>query len=287
MTVHSVLPVALSSALDEVLAAAGVRHVAHEVDDPVGAAVSAAEDPSALALIGPFRSADVNEALAATAPAGLALIAPVATWAGVTRVDEPGCDGAADHRGFVFRLVARDTEVATRLAQDLRTHGRRAFVVAGEHDYGRQLDGQLRLAGLARVDDAADADVVVLCGLAPGPEVDRAATLSPLPVIAFDGVQGADMRPQSDVALALPFAPVAGVSHGDLFSGVAKARQAAELLVSCAVKGADDRSSTLAVLRTTGRFDVHGDPVEPDVWLWRADPAWGLEPERSLATQSQ
>jgi hypothetical protein len=46
-------------------------------------------------------------------------------------------------------------------------------------------------------------------------------------------VQGADMGSQSDVALALPFAPVAGVAHGDLFSGVAKARQAAELLVSC------------------------------------------------------
>jgi hypothetical protein len=282
MTVHSVLPAALSSALAEVLAAAGVRHVVHEADDPVGAAVSAAEDPAALALVGPFRSVDVSEALAATAPAGLPLIAPVATWAGVTRDDEPGCDEAADHQGTVFRLVARDTEVATRLAADVRRSDLRALVVAGEHDYGRQLDGQLRLADLPRVDDVVDADVVVLCGLADGPEVDRAVALSSLPVIAFDGVQGAKLPAHADVRLALPFAPLAAVPHGELFTGIAKAREAAELLVSSALEGAKDRSSTLAALRTSGRFDAHGDPIEPDVWLWRADQGWRFDPERSL-----
>jgi hypothetical protein len=269
----------LAAALDEVLAAAGVRHVAHEPADPVRAAVSAAEDPAALALVGPFRSADVSEALAATAPAGLPLIAPVATWAGVTRADEPGCDDPAEHRGTVFRLVARDTEVAMRLAEDLRRHDRRAFVVAGEHDYGRQLDGQLRLAGLVRVDRAADADVVVLCGLAAGAEVERAAALSPLPVIAFDGVQGSELGSERDVTVALPFAPVASASHDELFTGLAKAREAGELLL---VHGGRDRTSTLTALRSSGRFDAHGDPVEPDVWLWRADSAWRLGPERPL-----
>jgi hypothetical protein len=283
MRVHSVLSAALSIAVGEVLAAAGVRHVVHEVDDPVRAAVAAAGDPAALALVGPFRSADVSEALAATAPAGLPLIAPVATWAGVTRDDEPGCDDAADHGGTVFRLVARDTEVAMRLAADVRERDRRALVVAGEHDYGRQLDGQLRLADLPLVDDAADADLVVLCGLADGPEVERAVARARLPVIAFDGVQGATLPARADVCLALPFAPLAAVPHGELFAGIANVREAAELLVSCAVNGAHDRSSTLAALRASGRFDAHGDPIEPDVWLWRADQSWRLDPERPLS----
>ena len=94
MAVHSILPLDLTAAVDEVLGAAGVPHIAHDDDDPVGAAEKAAADPQARALIGPFRSADVNEALAATAPARLPLIAPVATWVGITRDDEPGCDDA-------------------------------------------------------------------------------------------------------------------------------------------------------------------------------------------------
>ena len=64
------------------------------------AAEAAAADPDAVALLGPYRSRAVADAVEATAPAGLALIAPVATWAGVTREDEPGCeDEPARHRG--------------------------------------------------------------------------------------------------------------------------------------------------------------------------------------------
>ena len=96
---------------------AGIRHVAHGEDDHVRAAELAAADGDAIAFIGPFRSRAVAEAIEATAPAGLLLLAPVATWAGVTRDDEPGCeDDPADHRGTVLRMVARDTEVARRLA---------------------------------------------------------------------------------------------------------------------------------------------------------------------------
>ena len=95
MAVHSILPPPLTEAVDAVLRAAGVPHVAHGDADPVDAAVAAASDPQAHAVIGPFRSADVSEALAATAPARLPLFAPVATWAGVTHDDEPGCDDAA------------------------------------------------------------------------------------------------------------------------------------------------------------------------------------------------
>src|SRR3954447_9433420 len=139
-SVHSVLPTALTTAVDEVLRAAGLEHVAHGRTPAVEVAVAAARDDAALALIGPFRSADVAEAVEATAPAGLPLLAPVATWAGVTRDDEPGCDDAARHHGTVVRMIARDTVVAQRIAADLRARGRCALVIAGEHEYGLQLD---------------------------------------------------------------------------------------------------------------------------------------------------
>src|SRR3954468_5142404 len=133
---------------------AGITHIAHGYHAPMWAAEVAAGDPEAAAVIGPYRSRDVAEAVEATAPAGLPLIAPVATWAGVTRDDEPGCDDdPADHRGTVLRLFARDTVIAQRIAAHLRAEGRLAYVVAGAHGYGIQLDGQLRLAGVPRVED--------------------------------------------------------------------------------------------------------------------------------------
>src|SRR3954463_12857232 len=153
MVVHIVLPDGLTRAVAEVLTAAGVEHVAQRDADPVQAAADAAGDDGAIALISPYRSAEVAEAVEATPPAGLPLVAPVATWAGVTRDDEPGCDDPARHRGTVLRMVARDTVVAQRIAEDVRAAGRQAVVVAGDHDYGLQLDGQLRLAGVPRSDD--------------------------------------------------------------------------------------------------------------------------------------
>jgi hypothetical protein len=280
--VHSTLPDALTAVVDDVLRAAGVEHRAHGQDAPMRAAETAAGDDAAVALIGPFRSGDVAEAVEATAPAGLALIAPVATWAGVTRDDEPGCDDAARHRGTVLRMVARDTEVAARLAADVRASGGRALVVAGEHDYGVQLDGQLRLAGLPRADSAADADLVVLCGLAGAPEVERAAALAPLPVIAFDGVQGADLGAGREVRLALPVAPAPGVVVGDVLFFVEPTRRAAQLVVAALHQGTGDRATLLSEMRRLGPFDDHGDPVDPPVWLWRADERWALEPDRAI-----
>jgi hypothetical protein len=249
VAVHSILPPPLTEAVDAVLRAAGVPHVAHGDADPVDAAVAAASDPQAHAVIGPFRSADVSEALEATAPTGLPLFAPVATWAGVTRDDEPGCDDAARHAGTVLRMVARDTVVARRIAERLR--GRRALVIAGDHDYGLQLDGQLRLAALDRVAEAPD--VIVLAGLCGEPEADAARALAPLPIVAFDGIQG-ESFPDQEVELALVYAP------GPV--GVAEARRAAEI----AVAGRD-----LAHMRELGRFDEHGDPVDPLVRFERYD----------------
>src|SRR3954463_6798386 len=150
--VHSTLPDSLTAVVDEVLRGAGIEHRAHGPGAPMRAAETAAADAAAVALIGPFRSAAVAEAVEATAPAGLPLIAPVATWAGVTRDDEPGCDDHARHGGTVLRMVAADTEGAAPNAGRVRGDARRASVVAGRHDYGVQLDGQLRMAGLPRAD---------------------------------------------------------------------------------------------------------------------------------------
>jgi len=251
-----------------------LEHVAHGSADPMRAAEAAASDPDAIALLGPFRSRDVAEAVEATAPAGVPLLAPVATWAGITRDDEPGCeDDPAHHLGTVLRMVARDTEVAARLAADVRAAGQRALVVAGEHEYGAQVDGQLELARLPRVRDAATADLVVLCGLAGGQEVERAAATG-LPVIAFDGVQGGTLLP--GLRLVLPFSP------GEDPTGTTAARRAASLVVEALRGGAPDRASLLAALRELGPFDEHGDPVDPPVWLWRAAEDWTLEPDRPL-----
>ena len=282
VSVHSVLPPALTSAVDEVLRAPTVRHMAHGDADPVEACAAAASDESAMAVIGPYRSADVAEAVVATAPLGLPLLAPVATWAGVTRDDEPGCEDPARHRGTVLRMVARDTVVAGRIAATIRAAGQRAHVVAGEHEYGRQLDEQLSLGGLPRADDGAEADVVVLAGLATGPEIGEVADLSPLPVIAFDGVQGADLRTAGEIRLALPMAPQPAIGVDALLGGVERARRAAELVVSALAAGARDRVALLRELRAQGGFDYHGDPVDPPVWLWRVRDDWEVEPDRAI-----
>jgi hypothetical protein len=127
MTVHSILPESLTRAAGAAFEDAGVRHVAHGTDDPVGAADAAVADPQALALLGPYRSAEVAKAVEASGPAGLALLAPVATWAGVTRDDEPGCDDPARHRGTVLLLAVLRRErvehhLGARIDHPLASH---------------------------------------------------------------------------------------------------------------------------------------------------------------------
>src|SRR4051812_5138032 len=125
MRLHSALPEALTAAVDA--ATDRLEHVAHGDRDHMAAAEAAAAEAEAVALVGPYRSREVAEAVEATAPAGLPLLAPAATWAGVTRDDEPGCDDdPAQHRGTLLRMIARDTEVAARLAADVRARGQRA-----------------------------------------------------------------------------------------------------------------------------------------------------------------
>lgn len=270
--VATVLPQRLTEAVAAVLESAGIEH------RPVERVEEAVADERVVALVGPYRSNDVALALDVTAPAGLPLLAPAATWAGITRDDEPGTEHPAHPHGTVFRMVARDTVVAERIAAEARASGARALVIAGRHDYGRQLDGQLKLAALPRASSPGEATLLVLCGLAGEPEVERAARID-LPLVAFDGVQGSDLRDR-EVFVAMPYAPVEGMAHEDALAGVDKARRAAELLVELI---ADDRAAVLAALRAHEGFDEHGDPVAPEVSLWRAGPGWALEPHRPLA----
>ena len=280
MRVHSVLPERLTEAVDTVLSEAGIEHVAHGDAEPMAAAEAAVADPEAVAVIGPYRSNDVAHAVEASAAAGLPMLAPAATWAGVTRDDEPGCDDSADTRGRAFRLVARDTVVAERIAAEARASGAKALVIAGGHDYGRQLDAQLRLAGLPRAATPGEATLVVLCGLAGEPEVARAALID-LPLVALDGVQGADLGDR-DVFVAMPYAPVDGLAHEDVLAGVGSARRAAELVATAIRAGATNRTMVFVSVDEHGGFDDHGDPVDPEVSLWRAGPDWVLEPHRPL-----
>jgi hypothetical protein len=170
-------------------------------------------------------------------------------------------------------MLARDTEVAARLAEDVRAAEQVAWVVAGEHEYGVQLDGQLDFVGLPRAAAAEAADLVVLCGLAGHPEVARAAELG-LPVVAFDGVQGG--APIPDCSLMLPFAP------GDDMDGTTAATRAATLISEAVAGGARDRTALLSAIRIAGPFDEHGDPVDPPVWLYHAGADWSLTPDRPL-----
>jgi hypothetical protein len=170
-----------------------------------------------------------------------------------------------DHRGTVLRMVARDTVVAARIAAHMRAERRRALVIAGDHEYGVQLDGQLRLAGLPRAESASD--LVILCGLAGHPEIEQARA-SGLPILAFDGVQGADL------SMAWPFGPLGDEPFDHMVYGAEMARRGAQLVVQT---GGDLRR-----LLATGRFDEHGDTIDPPVWLWRADDEGMLRPERPL-----
>jgi hypothetical protein len=279
LSVHSALPDELTAAVDGVLVPAGLRHVVHANGEPVRAAAVAADDSSAIALIGPYRSADVAEAVEVSAPAGLPLLAPLATWAGVTRDDEPGCEDAARHQGTVFRMVARDTVVAERIAAWVRSAGHQALVIAGGHEYGRQLDGQLSVAGLPRAEDPAEADLVVLAGLSDGPEIARAADSRRY---RFSRSTASRARPSATTAArsASPFR-LARIRVSRTWRSLpacpAPAVRPSWLSPQHAGAGA-----LLACLRALGAFDDHGDPIDPAVWRWRAGPGWTLHPEGSL-----
>ena len=90
--------------------------------------------------------------------------------------------------------------------------------------------------------------MIVLAGLVGEPENDRARELAPLPIVAFDGIQG-ETYPNQDVTIALVYAP------GPI--GVAEARRAAEIVATV---------TDLDAIRAIG-FDEHGDPLDPPVYF--------------------
>jgi len=85
----------------------------------------------------------------------------------------------------------------------------------------------------------------VLAGLVGEPECEEARRRAPLPIIAFDGIQG-EVFPGQEVELAVVYAPGP--------TGVAEARRAAEMVVA---------TTDLAELKKG--FDEHGDPLDPEV----------------------
>ena len=111
-------------------------------------------------------------------------------------------------------------------------------------------------AAVAEVLDAAGirhADVIVLAGVVGEPENERVRALAPLPVIAFDGIQG-ETFPDQDVTITLVYAPGP--------TGVPEARRAAEIVA---------RADGLDAIRAAG-FDAHGDPLDPLVRFERYAP---------------
>ena len=96
-------------------------------------------------------------------------------------------------------------------------------------------------------------------------------------MIAFDGAERSDLG--GDVSMALPFAPSRTVPFDHMVYGAEQARRAARLIVEA---GASDRAALLRALRAAGPFDEHGDPLDPPVWLWRADREWVLRADRAL-----
>src|SRR3954463_15725966 len=92
--VHSTFPDALTAVVDEVLRAGGVEHRAHGPAAPVRAAETAAGDAAAVALIGPFASGGVGEAVEATAPGGPPLRARGGRGGGGARAGGPAADRA-------------------------------------------------------------------------------------------------------------------------------------------------------------------------------------------------
>jgi hypothetical protein len=109
--------------------------------------------------------------------------------------------------------------------------------------------------------------------VAEEPGLEAVKATAPLPLIAFDGIQGLDVGDR-DVWVALPFAQ--DPTHG------IEAARAARLVVDALAGGATSRADVLAACRAAGPFDEHGDPIDPPVSLWRADAAWRLTPDFAI-----
>jgi hypothetical protein len=257
--VHSgELPERHAAVLARTLRAAGVEHAAGSTPE------EAAADADCVAFIGPFRSWRAALAAPVLNAAGIVQVCPAATWAALTRADEPSGDDEAPDlrpagRATLVRLVPRDTEVCRRLVENAPE--RRLAVVADHESYGRQLAQQLRLAGLE--ERPGEPDAVVYCGLA---ENAPHGLLAGRRVYAFDGAQGFG---DAHTRYVLPIVPLDGWSGADLHAYVPQLRQAGELVARAVERGGADREAVLRAVWELGGFDEHGDPPRGPVGVWR------------------
>lgn len=282
--VHSHLPPDLTAVLSEALSRGGVEHVDSGARTPVAAAEEAVRDDRAVAFVGPYRSADVGETAGILNEAGMAQLAPAATYAALTR-DEPGAeDGmpaslAPTGRRTLFRLVARDTAVCQALVGSV---GTRCAVLSDGGSYGEQVAAQMRLSGV-EPDEAAD--TVLYAGLADGAPLDALRASAPRPVLTLDGALSAQFAAalgHDRVRFATAAYPREGSEVRSVLAFIPQAAEAGMLIVGSLMAAGPDRARVLDALRDCGRFDEHGDTTERRVGLWRIRSDATIEPVTTL-----
>jgi hypothetical protein len=261
--VYSHLPEALQAVLSRALGE--TEHVRCD-GDPVAAAERAVEDPQAVAFVGPFRSLHVGETAAILNAAGIAQIAPTATYAALTR-DEPGAeDGMPESlrptgRASLFRVIPRDTAVARAITARV---GGQATIVSDATGYGMQVAAQLRLAGLEPGGGA-----VVYAGLgdgAPFAELDAAER-----IYAFDGAAQGELPERLGDRVRYVMGPRGQVGWSDdaVLDFAPQTAEAGMLVYGSLMAGGPTRIGVLAGLLSCGRFDEHGDTNERRIGVWR------------------
>lgn len=282
LRVYSAIPKTVEAVATAALAEEGIEHVALGPGAIPRHARTAADDPQCVAFVGPWLSFEVIDSMKILNLAGIAQIAPAASYVGLTR-DEPGAEeGMPDSLSpgpvpTFFRMCARDTLISRATLEFLSGQGLRyATIVHDESDYGLQLAAQLVIAGLEPEEDPRDANAVVYCGLAEDAPYEELLDLAPRPIIAFEGAAVAGFAEAAGgverVRYLLPQAPVAGWSDRQCIFYAPLVHRAAALLAAVVARiDTPDRSDVVDALWRCGEFDDHGDAVAPDIGVWAED----------------
>lgn len=282
LRVYSAMPKTVEAVATTALAEEGIEHVALGPGPIPRHARTATDDPRCVAFLGPWLSHEVIESMKILNLAGVAQIAPAATYVGLTR-DEPGAgDGMPESlspgpQPTFFRMCARDTLISRATMPFLAGQGLRyATIVHDETDYGLQLAAQLLQAGLEPEEDPRDANAVIYCGLADGAPYGELLDLAPRPIIAYEGAAVAGFAEAAGgverVRYLLPQAAVSGWSDRQCIFYAPLVQRAASLLAGLIARiDAPDRSDVVDALWRCGEFDDHGDAVDPDIGVWAED----------------
>jgi hypothetical protein len=261
--VYSYLPdelrVALTYALGE------LEHLPAE-GNAEAAASQAVLDPECVAFVGPYRSWEVGETAAIFNEAGMAQLAPAATYSALTR-DEPGAVDGMPASLFptgertLFRVAVRDAAVCRALVARVP----RARLVSDGGEYGEQIVAQLRHAGLQEGDEAI---VYAGLGISARPGGDA-------PVWTLDGAAQNGFPEAMGERARYVMAPRGeeGWPDQDALAFAPQVKEAGMLVWGSAMAGGPTRAGVLAGLRACGRFDEHGDTLERRVGVWRHDGA--------------